>query len=397
MNTKITNRWLTLGLILVGANLRLPITMLPPLLTNLKQTLGLPASLAGFLTTIPLLMFALISPFAPRLSQRLGNEKVLFGFLILLAAGSYLRVIPTIWALMIGTSLIGIGIAGGNVLLPAIIKEQFPAKIAIKTTEYTVAMGLIASLGTGFSGYLANKISLMGSMAILSLVGLAGLFVWLFNLKKMPNQNTTTKLQTTTHKSVWRAGLAWWITLFFGLQSLLYYSLLTWLPTLFTSVGFSTIQAGNLATIFQISLLPLSLVVPLVSERPHGMAVVVAFVGFGFIGGACGLLAGSQSFGWSALFSLLMGASSGAAFSIAIIFFQKKTTNATDTANLSGMAQSFGYLLAATGPIAFGFLKTQLGSWLPIIWLVIALAALLTGVGVIILTQQTLFKSETLS
>ncbi len=127
------------------------------------------------------------------------------------------------------------------------------------------------------------------------------------------------------------------------------------------------------------------------------MAVVVAFVGFGFIGGACGLLAGSQSFGWSALFSLLMGASSGAAFSIAIIFFQKKTTNATDTANLSGMAQSFGYLLAATGPIAFGFLKTQLGSWLPIIWLVICLSVLLTGVGVIILTQQTLFKSETLS
>lgn len=128
---------LTFGIFLVGANLRLPITMLPPLLSDLKRSVGLAPSLAGLLTTIPLVMFALISPLIAKAGNKYGSERTLLAALILLTIGSYLRIIPTIWALMIGTCLVGAGIAGGNVLLPAIIKERFPTQIAIKTSLYT--------------------------------------------------------------------------------------------------------------------------------------------------------------------------------------------------------------------------------------------------------------------
>lgn len=129
---------LTWGILLVGANLRLPITMIPPLLPTIERTLGLPASMAGMLTTIPLLMFALASPLIAKMGNRRGNEWSLLIALIILLLGSLLRIIPSLIALVIGTLLIGFGISGGNVLLPAIIKDQFPQSIGAKTSLYTV-------------------------------------------------------------------------------------------------------------------------------------------------------------------------------------------------------------------------------------------------------------------
>lgn len=152
--------WLTWGIMLVGANLRLPITMIPPLLPTIKQTLGLPASMAGMLTTIPLLMFALASPLIAKMGNRRGNEWSLLVALVILLAGSLLRIIPSLTALIAGTLLIGFGISGGNVLLPAIIKDQFPHSIGAKTSLYTVTMGLIASLGTGLAGLLNQQFNM---------------------------------------------------------------------------------------------------------------------------------------------------------------------------------------------------------------------------------------------
>lgn len=134
------SRYLTLGMMLVATNMRLPITMMPGLMHSLQQTIGLPSSLAGLITTIPLLTFAVMSPLIARWGRRFGNEWTIYVMLILLAVGSYLRVIPTVASLLLGTFLVGIGVDGGNVLIPAVIKDNFPTKINVATSEYTLSM-----------------------------------------------------------------------------------------------------------------------------------------------------------------------------------------------------------------------------------------------------------------
>lgn len=388
------SRYLTLGMILAATNMRLPITMMPGLISSLKRTLGLPSSMAGLLTTIPLLTFAVMSPLIAHWGRRFGNELTIYVMLIFLALGSYLRVIPTIAALFIGTLLVGIGADGGNVLIPAIIKDNFPTKIPVATSQCTLSMLLVGSLGTGISGVLAAHWSLPATMAVLSAIGLINLVVWLPNLKYNHRESVATNDEqdstAVTHGSVWGRPLAWVVTAFFGLQALVYYSLLTWLPTVFTAHGFSTIVAGNLVTIMQLSGLPMSFIVPTSSGKRRGVLAMIWVVGVGFIAGIGGILMSGTSFGWSALWCILLGLGSGAAFSLAVVFFTQKTTNGFETADLSGMAQSAGYLLAAIGPVLFGWLGGQLG-WAPVLWLAIGFSALLALAGSIIFRHDSIY------
>ncbi|MDF3333235.1 MFS transporter [Lacticaseibacillus rhamnosus] len=381
---------LTWGILLVGANLRLPITMIPPLLPTIERTLGLPASMAGMLTTIPLLMFALASPLIAKMGNRRGNEWSLLIALIILLLGSLLRIIPSLITLVIGTLLIGFGISGGNVLLPAIIKDQFPQSIGAKTSLYTVTMGLVASLGTGLAGLLNQQFHMKFTMAAFSLVGVAGLVVWALAFRRLApvkNQAATGRRNVRVSRSL----LAWWIALFFGLQSFLYYSLLTWLPSLWHAAGFSQLAAGNLATIFQLSGMPATLSIPFIAERRHGMAYSVWGIMLGFVLGALGVLIPGANFGLNVVFSLLMGVASGAAFAICIVFFQKKTADAYETASLSGFAQSLGYLFAAVGPVLYGFIQTTTGSWNLLLWITVGLTLFMFGAGLIINAKHSIF------
>ncbi|WEV74671.1 MFS transporter [Bifidobacterium sp. ESL0798] len=276
--------WLViLGLVLVAANLRMPITMMPPLLPDLKAEIGLPTSLAGLLTTIPLLAFALASPLMGKSGARHGSEKVLVASLAVLSIGSFLRIIPSVWALLIGTAALGIGIAGGNVLLPAVIKERFPESIAGKTTLYTTAQVLVASLGTATSGIIASHIGIKGSMGIFALLGPVALMSWLVIMLSGSARGNKVKAggdeRPLVDRTPWRSRLAWVILAYFGMQSMLYYSLLTWLPSIWQTAGFSAVVAGNLATLFQLSGMPLTMTVPLIAERKHGLAIVNGIAG----------------------------------------------------------------------------------------------------------------------
>lgn len=386
---------IVLGILLVGANLRLPISMLPPMLPELKQAVGLQPAMAGLLTTIPLVMFALISPVMGHLGAQRSNERVLLGALIILAAGSYLRIIPNVAALIGGTLLVGIGITGGNVLLPAIIKDQFPDSVAGKTTLYTSAQMLVAALGTGTAGALAGHLGPFSAMGTFSFVGIAGLAVWLIALPQMrrpdaPAQDNVQEVATPT-RSVWRAPLAWVIMLFFGMQSILYYTLMTWLPSLWHAAGFSATAAGTLTTVFMLGGLPASLLVPSIAERRHGLTILNAAVFGGFFIGAASLLLRSTNYTLNLCMALLMGLASGASFSLAVVFFQKRTACADDTARLSGMAQSGGYVLAATGPVGIGLVEQATHSWTLLIYLTLLITLLIGAAGVVIIRKKNIF------
>ncbi|WP_125705989.1 MFS transporter [Lacticaseibacillus daqingensis] len=368
---------IVLGLCLIGANLRLPITMMPPLLSALAQSGRLSQSAAGWLTSIPLVMFACASPFLGRLGTRFGNARVLLAATIMLVAGSYLRLLPSSVALLGGTVLIGLGIANGNVLLPALIKDEFPQRIALMTTLYTTMMGLVASLGTGTAGLLAQAGGPNLAMGGLGLFSIAAAGCWLFALPQMKTHHAMTRTQAP---KIGRQSMAWLVMLFFGLQSILYYSLLTWLPTFWQTGGFSTVNAGTLATCFQLAGLPMSLITPSLAERRHGLAMIVGLVFGGFALGLVGLLLGPSSFGLNVLLAVLMGVASGAAFSVCIVFFQKKADTVAATAALSGMAQAGGYWLAAMGPVSCGLMVAHIG-WLGLVWVWLGLSFVLGGCG----------------
>lgn len=376
--------WFLFSMMLVAANLRLPITIIPPLLTTIEKDLGIPKSLAGLITSIPLVTFAVFSPVIVKIAKKFGNELTIFIFFIILIAGSYLRIIPTVWALMIGTFLAGMGIDSGNVLVPAIIKDRLPDQIPLGTSLYTMSMLLIGAIGTALSGILITKISLQSTLGLLSIVAIIALIFWIPNLRHNRRNDSENTTEPIKYRSVWNQSLGWLITAFFGLQSLVYYSFITWLPSILQAHGTSTIFASNLLTVLQLSGLPCSFIVPFLSTKKHGMKGLLTMLLIGYAVAPIGYLLSTSNAVFLTIITIVTGFGSGLAFNMAVIFFTEKTTNPYQTAEVSGMAQSAGYLLAAIGPVLFGFLENLIQSWTLIILILIIMSVLLTLSGVLI-------------
>jgi len=381
-SSKINKKWFLLSMMLVAANLRLPITIIPPLLSTIEKNLGIPKSLAGMITSIPLITFAILSPLIVKFAKKLGNELTIFIFFIILILGSFLRIIPAVWALMIGTFLAGIGIDSGNVLVPAMIKDHLPKQIPLGTSLYTMSMLLVGAIGTALSGILITKINLQATLALLSSVAIIALIFWIPNLRY--NQKDSSKtVESVKYRSVWNQSLGWLITAFFGLQSLVYYSMITWLPSILETHGIGTIFASNLLTILQLSGLPCSFIVPFLSTKKHGMRWLLGMLLIGYAVSPLGYLLPTSNTAFLVIITILTGFGSGLAFNMAIIFFTEKTTNPYQTAEVSGMAQSAGYLLAAVGPVLFGFIENLTHSWNLIILVLVIMSVLLTTSGVL--------------
>lgn len=382
-SSKLNKKWFLLSMMLVAANLRLPITIIPPLLSTIEKDLGIPKSLAGLITSIPLITFAILSPVIVKVAKKLGNELTIFVFFILLIAGSYLRIIPAVWALMLGTFLAGVGIDSGNVLVPALIKDHLPNQIPLGTSLYTMSMLLIGAIGTALSGVLITKVSLQTTLAVLSVVAIIALVFWIPNLRynhRESNQNDEKK----QYRSVWNQNLGWLITAFFGLQSIVYYSFVTWLPSILQSHGISTIFASNLLTLLQLSGLPCSFIVPFLSVRKNGFRSLLIMLFIGYAIAPLGYLISTSNAVFLTIITIVTGFGSGLAFNMAVVFFTEKTTNPTQTAEVSGMAQSAGYLLAAIGPVLFGFIENTSGSWNLIILILVVLSTLLALSGLLV-------------
>jgi cyanate permease len=169
------------GILLVAANLRGAITSVGPLLETIRRDEGLTASQAGLLSALPLLTFAVFSPQVPRLARRVGMERLLWLALLTLTAGILLRSVPVPGLLWLGTILLGMSIAVGNVLLPALLKRDFPDQVAQMTSLYSVTMGIVGAIVSGFAVPLAGGLpggwrTALGCTAGLALVAIA---VWL--------------------------------------------------------------------------------------------------------------------------------------------------------------------------------------------------------------------------
>lgn len=375
------NTLLIFGIIFVAFNLRPSITAVGPLISSIRTDTGMSNSVAGLITTLPLLAFAFLSPLAPKLAQKIGKEMTIFLALIFLGIGLVIRSSGMVFTLFLGTAIIGVGIAFCNVILPGIVKQSFPLKVGLMTGIYTVSMGAFAGIAPGISVPLANKLHMgwQGSLSVwIVLMGVA-LIVWFPQVRKS-EFSARTKAFSTKKTSMLTSPLAWQVTLFMGLQSLIYFCFITWLPEMLYSQGISAATAGWMMSILQFSGIPANFIIPVIADRLSNQKSLAIGIGALCLIGILGLLIGENII-LITISIICIGMGTGAAISLALTLIGLRVLNAEQAANLSGMAQSIGYFLAALGPFFLGFLFDILHSWTVPLLLLILVTFIMTVVG----------------
>ena len=365
-----------IALLLVAANLRPAITGVGPLMTTLVNTTHLPHAVAGIITTIPLITFGLVSPWAPRLARRWGMEKTLTGGLGLIAVGTLVRTLGSSAALLSGMAFIGVGAALGNVLLPSWIKRDFPARSGLYTGLYVTVMNIFAALGSGLSVPLAQSFGWRPALAIWAGPALVGLLVWL----PLASRQTPPVSSTRHPQGFWRSPLTWQVTFFMGLQSLLFYASVAWLPIWLHTRGMRLADAGWLVSLMQLVSLPATLMMPLWAHRLKTPYLLVLTVAGFFLAGYGGLLWLSNPLAMAGSV-ILVGMGAGSSISLALAFFTLRTRTPEEAGQLSGIAQSVGYGVAASGPLIVGYLYHASGHWALAGGFLIGVTVLMTWAG----------------
>ncbi|EFR0556738.1 CynX/NimT family MFS transporter [Salmonella enterica] len=348
------------GILMIATTLRVTFTGAAPLLETIRSDYGLSTAQTGLLTTLPLLAFALVSPLAAGIARRFGMERSLFAAMLLICAGIALRSLPSAALLFAGTAIIGCGIALGNVLLPGLIKRDFSQHVARLTGAYSLTMGAAAALGSALVVPLAlHGFGWRGALLMLMLFPLLAFLIWLPQWRTTRSANLSSS-RALHERGIWRSPLAWQVTLFLGLNSLIYYVIIGWLPTILISHGYSEAQAGSLHGLLQLATAAPGLAIPLILPRFNDQRWIAALVSLLCAVGAAGLwFVPGQAIIWT----LLFGFGTGATMILGLTFIGLRASSAHQAAALSGMAQSVGYLLAACGPPVMGKLHDASGSW----------------------------------
>lgn len=356
---------------MMGAVMRVPFTAIPAVLTDIAAGLGVSVSDLGILTSLPLIMFALCSSLAPGWAARLGLEKLLGLALIVMTFGSLVRIVG-VPGLYLGTLLIGIAVAIINVLLPSLVSVHFPLKVGLYTTIYITMMGLAGTVGSMVAVPIVEASSWQTFVILLTLfVGLAAL-IWLPNWRY--NHRFEQSSKATKHGSLLKNKAALIFLLFGGLQSLLFYTEMTWLPTIAQSTGLSKAEGGLLAGIFNLISIPVSMVIPSLISRLTNRQRAWFMSGLSLLTvlGLVLMAFAPANFALWMVISLLLGLSVSSLFPYMMLSFTLKTSDGQATARLSGMVQSGGYLLASVGPVLLGYSFPIFGTWQPLIYALLA-------------------------
>ncbi|MEI3598750.1 MULTISPECIES: CynX/NimT family MFS transporter [unclassified Oceanobacillus] len=371
------NLILTIGIIFVAFNLRPAITSVGPLIRLIRDDVNISNGTAGLLTSLPLITFAIVSPIVPKLSRKLTNEIALIIGLLLIIIGILIRSFAILTPLLLGTLIIGSGIAICNVLLPSIIKDNFPLKVALMTGVYSTAMNIFAASASGLS-YPFTKM-LNGnwqlSLQIWMIPAILAILIWIYITRKNKVNNEGKQIQLESNNSannrMWSSALAWQVATLLGLQSFLFYVTISWLPEMLISNGVSLTTAGWLLSFAQIIGLPASFLVPTFAGKVRSQSLIAVSMGLSAFFGYSGLLLGS-SMPILIISITLIGITLNGGFALALTLLGLRAKNSEQASELSGMAQSIGYLLAAAGPFAIGIVFDLTTSWtVPLIVLIL--------------------------
>jgi CP family cyanate transporter-like MFS transporter len=370
---------LLLGLILVALNLRPALSSMAPMLSEISKTLGLSAAQAGLLTTLPVLCLGLFAPLAPVLARRFGAERVVLGILLMLAGGIMLRSSFGEVGLFAGSVMAGASIGVIGVLLPGIVKRDFPKQAGTMTGVYTMALCLGAAMAAGATVPLSEHFDKNWALG-LGFWMVPALVAAIFWLPQVGQKHGAHHVAYRV-RGLLRDPLAWQVTLYMGLQSSLAYIVFGWLPSILIGRGLTPTQAGLVLSGSVIVQLISSLAAPWLATRGKDQRPAIVIVMAMTLGGLFGCLYAPIDGLWG--WAILLGLGQGATFSLALTLIVLRSRDAHVAANLSSMAQGFGYTLASMGPFAVGVVHDWTGGWSAVGWIfgVIGLGAIIAGLG----------------
>ncbi|GAA0324647.1 CynX/NimT family MFS transporter [Psychrobacter aestuarii] len=373
-NTSRLTFWLLIAaLILLAINMRAPIVALGSIAPVISEALSLSAMQIGWLGALPMLAFALGSLISPALGRRYGLENILIAMIGLLTLGIILRVVWVSWlGFLTGTAVLTLAIGFANTLAAPIIKAHAPQHISLMTGVLSLTMTLSAGVSAGSVLPLSERVGWQWALGAWAGFGIAALVVW-WVLKR--HLGTAAKRPTRTAqkaaRSMWRIPLAWQIAIFMGIQSLLFYTVASFLPSIWLSKGLSATQAASMGSLFQF-MGPIAIVSLTWLMSRYSMLRTLS-VGAAVLNvvGVAGMLSPSVTLAW--LWSMLMGLGCSLIFTLSMMLFSIRTHTPEESSTLSGMVQSVGYLLAFFGPLGSGWLHEQTGSWQLALWLMLVL------------------------
>ena len=379
-NSPSTHWLLALSLILIACNLRPVFGSLSVVLPEIMRDTGLTSTGASMLTTLPILCLGLFSLPTPALARSFGAERVLLIALILIAFGTLLRATGSIFSLFLSAVLAGAGIAMGNVLLPSLIKRSFALKVALMMGLYTLAVCGGASAAAAFTVPMQLhwfEGAWPYALAVWAALGVLAILIWAPQAAHAKPVATDAAAHAGT---LMRSALAWQVTFFMGLQSALAYIVMGWLAPILRERGIDSAEAGYLVATSILMQLAASLLTPPLAARLKdqrgftlALSVMILAAFLGLLWGPLGL----PMWGWA----VLLGLGQGGSFALALSLIVMRSGSAQVTAQLSAMAQGWGYVLAAWGPLLVGLLHSLTGSYMPTATLVIVLSAAMALAG----------------
>ena len=376
-----------IAVIFIAFNLRPAITSIGPLIGLIRDDVGFSNWTVALLTSLPLIAFAMISPVAPMLANKLTNEKAVATGLFILMIGISLRSISMVFFIFVGTFLLGAGIAVCNVILPALIREKFPYKIALMTSIYTTSMAIFATLATAISVPLLEVFNGNWQLSLIvwvipAIIGILFLIMVIRKNNKMSPKSKVEIYEQKRNGAIWKSSLAWRIAIFMGFQSLLFYVMISWLPEILIDGGMSRTMAGYMLSYLQLIGIPVSFVIPIIALKMKSQSPLVLIVNAMYLVGFVVLIFKPSLFITITIVTFA-GIAQSANFALAFVFFSVRGKTAKDSAELSGMAQSIGYVLAAIGPVFVGAIFDITNVWtVPLVLLsVITLVVIVMGMS----------------
>ena len=349
-----------IGLMLVALNLRPALTSIGPMLRTIGDSFTLSSSALGILTTLPVLFLGMAAPLAPKLASRLGIERTVLVILVVLALALLVRPYSGLAGLFIGTAIAGgcIGIIG--VLLPGIVKRDFPNRASLMTGIYTAALCSGAAIAAGTTELLRELFDQQWrpALAFWLVPAVIAFVAWWFQLS---DKRLGVKSEKPRGKSIYRDRLAWQIALYMGLQSSLAYAVFGWLPTILQDRGISAVEAGLALSVSILAQVVSAVAAPLIASQMRDQRAMIFLVMLLVVASLAGCIYGPMDQMW--LWVVLLGLGQGGSFSLALTLLAVRARDVEGAGRLSGMAQSLGYIMAAFGPLLVGVLRDLFGGW----------------------------------
>ncbi|MEW2302536.1 MFS transporter [Streptomyces sp. NPDC006655] len=372
-----TTRLFVVGILLAALNLRPAITSLGALLEEVRDGLGMSGSVAGLLTSVPPLCFAVFGVMAPRLARRFGPPAVVCAGMVAITAGLVIRPYAGGTAgFLVGSALALMGIAVSNVLMPVIVKRWFPDRVGSMTGLYSMALAAGTSIAAAVTVPMTDALggSWRTGLAVWAALAAAAVLPWVPLVRDRGPAAPTGGARARAEQEppalrITRSRTAWALAVFFGLQATAAYVTMGWMAQIFRDAGVAASTAGLLLAVTMVMGVPLAFVIPRVATRlPHQGPIVVA-LGLCGLAGYAGLYLAPAAGAWA--WAVLLGVSN-CAFPLALTMVGMRSRTGAGVAQLSAFAQSTGYLISIPGPLLVGVLYQSSGGWgVPILLMVV--------------------------